>query len=71
MISILYLFLLLSCRQDITDALKRIGPRQSLSGTVSFGGWSRMALPISKISIDEVKSDENVFVCILVLVAMF
>lgn len=41
-------------RQDLSDAIKRIAPRQSLSGVVSFGGWARMALPISSFGVDEV-----------------
>ena len=41
-------------RQDLQDAIKRMSPRQSLNGNVSFGGWARMALPIHSMSIDEV-----------------
>lgn len=41
-------------RQDITDAIRRVGPRQTLNGPVTFGGWARMATPICSISIDEV-----------------
>jgi intron-binding protein aquarius len=41
-------------RQDLQDAIKRMAPRQSLSGSVSFGGWARMALPLRALSIEEV-----------------
>ena len=41
-------------RQDLVDAIKRVAPRQSLSGVVSFGGWARMALPIISFGIEEV-----------------
>lgn len=42
-------------RQDLQDAIKRMSPRQSLNGNVSFGGWARMALPIHSLSIEEVR----------------
>jgi intron-binding protein aquarius len=41
-------------RDDLTDAIKRMGPREGPGGKVAFGGWARMALPIAGISIDEV-----------------
>ena len=41
-------------RQDVTDAIRRVVPRQTMNGPVTFGGWARMATPISSISIDEV-----------------
>lgn len=35
-------------RQDIEDAVKRLGPRAgSVEGTTVFSGWSRVAAPIS------------------------
>jgi intron-binding protein aquarius len=43
-------------RDDLADAVKRMGPKEGLRGTVSFGGWARMALPISSVSIDEVRA---------------
>eukprot|EP01038_Epipyxis_sp_PR26KG_P005853 gene5853-8076_t len=41
-------------REDLIDAIKRMGPKQLLKGPVSFGGWARMALPITSITIDEI-----------------
>jgi intron-binding protein aquarius len=41
-------------REDIVDAVKRMGPKMGLRGTV-FAGWARMALQISSLSIDEVR----------------
>ena len=41
-------------RQDLQDAIKRMLPRQSLNGKVSFGGWARMALPIHSFRIEEI-----------------
>lgn len=41
-------------REDLVDAIKRMGPRTGLGGQVSFAGWARMALPIAGVSITEV-----------------
>lgn len=42
-------------RNDLMDAIKRMGPRQlPLMPTVSFSGWARMALPIVSVTLDEV-----------------
>jgi len=41
-------------RADLSDAIKRMGPKSGLRGAVTFGGWARMALPIVSVSIDEV-----------------
>lgn len=48
-------------REDIVDAIKRMGPRQALkleasTSSVTFAGWARMALPLSSLSIDEVRN---------------
>ena len=46
-------------REDLVDAIKRMGPKQlqfAAAGApkVSFAGWARMALPVNGVSIDEV-----------------
>ncbi|ALC47310.1 CG31368 [Drosophila busckii] len=41
-------------RQDIEDAVSRMLPWQSEDGDVVFGGWARMALPISSFAVVEV-----------------
>lgn len=41
-------------REDLVDAIKRMGPREGLRNTVVFEGWARMALPIVSFVIDEV-----------------
>ena len=41
-------------RDDLTDAIKRMGPKAGLRGAVNFGGWARMAVPIVSVSVDEV-----------------
>lgn len=38
-------------RGDLMDSIKRMTPKEGLRGTTLFGGWSRMALPISLITI--------------------
>ena len=43
-------------RQDLTDVVKRMAPRQSMAGAVNFGGWARMALPLLSLFIQEVMS---------------
>lgn len=42
-------------RDDLSDAIKRMGPKAGMRGAVNFGGWARMALPIVSVSIDEVR----------------
>lgn len=42
-------------RDDLMDAIKRVGPKTGLRGAVTFSGWARMALPIEAVSIDEVR----------------
>jgi intron-binding protein aquarius len=46
-------------RDDLMDAVKRMGPKPGLRGAVTFSGWARMALPIVSVSVDEVS--RNVF----------
>lgn len=41
-------------REDLIDAIRRMGPRSGLKGNTVFGGWARMAQPVASVSIDEV-----------------
>ncbi|KAI8476245.1 MAG: hypothetical protein J3K34DRAFT_511964 [Monoraphidium minutum] len=41
-------------REDIKDALQRLGPGRDEEGATVFRGWSRMALPLSAFRITEV-----------------
>lgn len=42
-------------RSDIMDCVKRMGPRQGpLQSSPSFLGWSRMALPIVSLTVDQI-----------------
>lgn len=41
-------------RQDIEDAIRRLRPWKTEVGEVMFGGWARMAQPITEFSIIEV-----------------
>ncbi|XP_002000180.3 RNA helicase aquarius [Drosophila mojavensis] len=41
-------------RQDVEDAVSRMLPWQSEDGDVVFGGWARMALPITSFAVVEV-----------------
>ena len=41
-------------REDLIDAVRRMGPRSGLKGNTVFGGWARMAQPVASVSIDEV-----------------
>ena len=47
-------------RVDLVDAIKRVGPKLQpfavggVPNRITFGGWARMALPITSIAIDEV-----------------
>jgi intron-binding protein aquarius len=43
-------------RDDLTDAIKRMGPKENARGVVSFSSWSRMALPTVSFTIDQVTS---------------
>jgi len=54
-------------REDIVDAVKRMGPKSGLRGTV-FAGWARMALQISSVSIDEVILILNHFFLFLLII---
>lgn len=51
-------------REDLTDAIKRMGPREGHNGVTSFGGWARMALPLVAFSIDQVRTT---VICVLCL----
>lgn len=42
-------------REDLVDAIKRMGPRPSLGGQVTFGGWARMALPVQSFQLEDVQ----------------
>ena len=46
-------------RDDICDAVRRMGPKRGLRGDTSFVGWARMALPIATLSIDEVNTRQK------------
>ena len=54
---------LLTRREDLVDAIKRMGPRTGLGGQVSFAGWARMALPIAGVSITEVSLSLQSLTC--------
>lgn len=41
-------------REDLTDAIKRMGPRQNLDGSVAFSGWSRMAVGCHAVHVSDV-----------------
>lgn len=41
-------------RQDIEDAVSRMLPWQSEDGDIVYGGWARMALPVSSFAVVEV-----------------
>lgn len=41
-------------RQDIEDAISRLSPWQAEDGGVYFGGWARMAQPITEFAVVEV-----------------
>jgi len=41
-------------REDICDAVRRMGPKRAGLSGVGFGGWARMALPLESVSVDEV-----------------
>jgi intron-binding protein aquarius len=41
-------------REDIADALSRLGPAVDAEGRPSFRGWARMALPLAAFRITEV-----------------
>ena len=42
-------------RNDIADALTRLGPYVGGDGSTAFAGWSRMALPLSSFAVTEVQ----------------
>lgn len=41
-------------RDDIVDVVKRMGPKEDVRGNAIFGGWSKYALPILSVSIEDV-----------------
>ena len=41
-------------REDLVDAIKRMGPRETLGGDITFAGWSRMAVQTQSVAIIEV-----------------
>ena len=41
-------------REDIEDVVSRLKPWANTDGNTEFGGWARMALPISTFSVVEV-----------------
>ena len=41
-------------REDIEDVVSRLKPWANTDGSTEFGGWARMALPISTFSVVEV-----------------
>ena len=43
-----------SIREDIIDAVKRSGPKKLFNNSMMFHGWSRNALPILSMTVDEV-----------------
>jgi intron-binding protein aquarius len=42
-------------REDVVDVLGRVGARWDMDDQVQFGGWARMAQPISTFKIAEVR----------------
>jgi intron-binding protein aquarius len=44
-----------SIREDIIDAVKKSGPKKLFNGSILFHGWSRHALPVLTMTIDEVE----------------
>ena len=42
-------------REDVHDALRRLGPRRLESGAVGFQGWAKMALPVSGVVVTDVR----------------
>jgi len=43
-------------RDNLTDAIKRMGPKPGFKGLVSFTGWSRMAVTVSAVTVDAVRT---------------
>jgi intron-binding protein aquarius len=41
-------------RQDLCDAIRRMAPRQFPGAPVTFGGWSRMTVPVSSFSFSHI-----------------
>jgi len=41
-------------KEDVAAAIKRMGPRESLAGSVSFAGFSRMAVPVQGVNVTDV-----------------
>ena len=42
-------------RENVHDALRRLGPRRLESGVVGFQGWAKMALPVSGLVVTDVR----------------
>lgn len=52
--------------QNIQDALRQMAPRQTLSGSISFGGRSRMATPIISLRMERVlNSPISCIICVV------
>jgi intron-binding protein aquarius len=43
-----------SVREDLLDAISRTAPKKQYNGSIIFNGWSRYALPLLAVSIDEI-----------------
>lgn len=41
-------------RDDVVDTIKRMGPKEDIRGNTIFGGWSKYALPILSVGIEDV-----------------
>ncbi len=41
-------------RDDVVDTIKRMGPKEDIRGNTVFGGWSKYALPILSVGIEDV-----------------
>jgi intron-binding protein aquarius len=47
-------------RDNLTDAIKRMGPKPGFKGLVSFTGWSRMAVTVSAVTVDAVRTSTTI-----------
>lgn len=55
-----------SFSQNLQDTLRQMAPRQTLSGSISFGGKSRMATPIISLRMERVLIKRTSFIiCVL------
>lgn len=41
-------------RQDIVDAIKRMGHYEGMKGNIVFKGWARMGIPINSVAINDI-----------------